>query len=319
MEWLYGKGVRSYAEMTNFPKTLRDSLSEQAPLFSPAVLEKKVSDDGTRKYLLQFHDDTAVETVAIPSYGGGTVEGAIPDKITVCVSSQVGCAIGCAFCATGQEGFTRNLLAGEIVDQVLVAREDFGARVSNVVVMGQGEPFLNYDHVLSALRLMNHPKTLAIGARHITVSTSGVLAGIRRLAQEPEQFTLAVSLHAARQDVRDRLMPKLANSTLRDLRGDLIDYTERTHRRVTLEYCLISGENDAEADLLALMGFCKGLLCHVNLLPMNAVPGSGLAPSPGKRTKHWLARLEQAHIPATIRHSRGADILGACGQLKNSR
>ena len=225
--------------------------------------------------------------------------------------------MNCAFCATGQAGLTRDLDPGEIVDQILIIQEDFGQRVTNVVIMGQGEPFANYDNVLAALRIMNHPKLLNIGARHITVSTCGIIPKIEQFTREPEQFTLAVSLHAARQEVRDLLMPAVANQRLGALRKALDDYANATGRRFTLEYALMQGINDAEQDLEALVAFARRLLCHVNLIPLNEVEGSEFHPVSQQLMHDWQSRLESEGIAATVRRSRGSDIDAACGQLAN--
>ena len=249
-EWLYLHHVDSYDEITNLPQTLRVQLSADYPLFTPAVIDSQTSQDGTAKYVISYHDGARVETVAIPSSDG---------RLTVCCSTQAGCAMGCTFCATGKEGFTRNLSAGEIVDQILIAQTRMGERVSNVVVMGQGEPFLNYEQTLSALRILNDEKLLNIGARHITLSTCGILSGIDHLGTEPEQFTLAVSLHAAIQRTRDEIMPGVANYGLGKLKTALLKYIERTNRRITLEYAMMNHVNDSEEDLKALIEFCTGL------------------------------------------------------------
>ena len=226
--------------------------------------------------------------------------------------------MACDFCATGHEGFTRNLGAGEMVRQILIAQADMNRRVTNVVAMGQGEPFLNYEHTLSALRTMNASEGLGIGARKITVSTCGIKQGIERFSTEPEQFTLAISLHAARQSVRDVLMPRVSSFPLSQLRASLLSYCEATNRRVTLEYVLLDDVNDSIADLQALLSFCDGLLCHVNLLPMNHVAGSPYRPSSPRTMDSWLEALSRRSIEATMRTSRGSDIEGACGQLKRS-
>lgn len=309
-EWLYQRHAKSYDEMTNLPNTLRAVLAERFPLTNPTIVDRQVSKDGTRKYLVEFDDGTCVETVAIPSRGG--------DRLTVCFSTQAGCAIGCAFCATGREGFVRNLTPGEIVDQVLIAQEDIGKRMTNVVGMGQGEPFLNYDNTLAALRIMNSKKGLEIGARHISVSTCGIIPGIARFSEEPEQFTLAVSLHAARQPIRDLIMPNVARYKLSTLKEALQAYVSQTNRRVTLEYIMIEGVNDAPQDLKALQKFCSHLLCHVNLIPINAVKDSEFQPSPQTTIDHWLSEIQKKGTEATLRDSRGADIDGACGQLKKT-
>lgn len=309
-EWLYQRHASSYDEMTNLPAALRAALSERFPLTTPEIVNRQVSRDGTRKYLIEFDDGIRVETVAIPSRGG--------DRLTVCFSTQAGCAIGCAFCATGREGFARNLTPGEIIDQVLIAQDDMGKRVTNVVGMGQGEPFLNYDNTMEALRILNNKKGLEIGARHISVSTCGILPGIERFSEEPEQFTLAVSLHAARQGVRDLLMPNVARFKLGNLKSALQEYIAKTNRRVTLEYIMIDGVNDADEDLKALQKFCANLLCHVNLIPINAIEGSVFQPSEPETINRWLNAIQKKGTEATLRDSRGSDIDGACGQLKNT-
>lgn len=305
-EWLYWKNATSYDEMTNLSKALRQQLADAYPLYAPEVVDRQISHDGTRKYVLRFHDGAMVETVAIPA-------DATRERLTVCFSTQVGCPMECLFCATGKEGFTRNLSVGEMVDQIFAVEKDFGKRVSNVVAMGQGEPFLNYDNVLAALRIMNDGKGLGIGARRITVSTCGLISGIERFCDEPEQFTLAVSLHSAVQETRDTIMPKVKNQPLDKLHAALAKSTRRT----TFEYLLMSGINDGEEALNALVSYCRGLSCHVNILPMNAVEGSGCKASSTKTVNRWLSTLERNHIEATLRTSRGADIAGACGQLKN--
>lgn len=309
-EWLYQRHATSYDEMTNLPGSLREVLAKRFPLTTPLIVDRQVSKDKTRKYLIESDDGIRVETVAIPSRGG--------DRLTVCFSTQAGCAIGCAFCATGQEGFARNLTPGEIVDQVLIAQKDMGKRVTNVVGMGQGEPFLNYDNTIAALRILNHKKGLEIGARHISVSTCGILPGLKRFAEEPEQFTLAVSLHAARQPIRDLIMPNVARYKLPTLKEALQEYVSKTSRRVTLEYIMIEGVNDALADLKALQKFCSNLMCHVNLIPINAIEGSEFQPSPPETIEQWLSAIQKKGTEATLRDSRGSDIAGACGQLKNT-
>lgn len=308
LEWLYAKGVGSYDEMTNIPKVVREQLAVSHPLFSPVIADKQTSVDGSRKYLLRFHDGVVVETVGLPSHDG---------RLTVCCSSQAGCAMGCTFCATGRNGLTRNLAVGEIVDQIIAVQRDFDERVTNVVVMGQGEPFANYDNVLAALRIMNSPKLMNIGARHITVSTCGIIKGIERFSEEPEQFTLAVSLHAARQDVRDDIIPAMREQRLGALRQALERYSTATGRRFSFEYALMKGVNDSEEDLQALITYCKRLLCHVNLIPLNEVEGSPIRPVGANIMQYWRDQLESVGIAASIRASRGSDIAGACGQLAN--
>ncbi|MDO4503176.1 MAG: 23S rRNA (adenine(2503)-C(2))-methyltransferase RlmN [Coriobacteriia bacterium] len=311
IEWLFIHRATSYDQMTNLPKALRDEFAEHLPLYVPKLHNRRVSQDGTRKYLFELHDGQMVETVAIPSHGS-------KDRLTVCFSTQVGCAMGCMFCATGHEGFTRNLGMAEIVYQILLAEDDMGMRVSNLVGMGQGEPFLNFQNVLDALLILNDPKGIGIGARKITVSTCGVIPGIQKFQDVRQQFTMAVSLHSAIQEKRDQIMPKARKWPLHQLKRALREYLRTTDRRITFEYLLINGVNDGEEDLKALIDYCDGLLCHVNLLNMNAIEGSPFKPTGKKTIDAWLRRLESAGIEATLRTSRGSDIEGACGQLKNA-
>ena len=284
IEWVFEKNVCSFDDMTNLPKAFREQLKEAFAFDTPTELTKQVSKDGSRKYLLEYHDGVSVETVGMPRR----------NKLSVCVSTQAGCGMGCAFCATGLNGLKRSLTAQEIVDQVLHVSNDFGERATSVVFMGQGEPFANYDEVLKALRILNDPDGIGIGARHLTVSTSGVIPGIRKFADIPEQFTLAVSLHSAIQSTRNKLMPGVKKYTLLRLHEALQLYTEKTGRRPTYE----------------------GTLCHVNLIQLNDIEGSPLKPSPIHKVEDLQRRLESRGIETTIRNSRGNDIDAACGQLK---
>lgn len=306
IQWIYGKGINSYDEMTNLPLALRAQLAEALPLYAPEIRRRQVSADGTRKYLVGFADGAAVETVGIPS----------KNRLTVCVSTQAGCPLRCDFCATGRNGYVRSLGVGEIVDQVRVVSNDFGQRVSSVVLMGQGEPFLNYDAVLEAMRILNSKDGFEIGARHITVSTAGILPQIRRFAAEPEQFTLAVSLHSAVQATRDQIMPGVKNYPLDRLHDSVASYAESTGRRPTFEYALTSGINDSNSELNALVDFCRNTLCHVNLIMLNEVPGSRYRPVTPERAAEFERALNNVGIEATLRKSRGTDIDAACGQLK---
>lgn len=313
IDWLYGRQVKSYNEMTNLPLSLRETLASSYPLYFPTIVDKQFSQDGTQKLVLSFNDSACVETVCIPSDPQKDTT-----RMTVCCSSQVGCAMKCDFCATGKAGFIRNLTVGEIVDQIIIAQGVAGQRVSNVVMMGQGEPFLNYDNSLEALRIINHPKFLNVGARHIAVSTCGIIPGINKFSQEPEQFTLAVSLHSANQEKRNKLMPGVSAYSLSSLKTSLLKYVSKTNRRVTLEYSMIHGVNDTKDDLAALLLFCKDLHCHINLIPLNKIKEASYQPSLPRILKTWHIELNKAAIETTIRHSRGNDIVGACGQLKNA-
>lgn len=308
-EWIYDKNVCSFDEMTNLPAALREKLSERFSFNVPVELVKQVSKDGSRKYLLQFSDGVSVETVGMPNR----------NKLAVCISSQAGCAMGCAFCATGLAGLSRSLTAQEMVDQVLHVARDFGERVTSVVFMGQGEPFANFDATVQALRILNDPDGLAIGARHLTVSTCGVIPGIRRFAELPEQFTLAISLHSAIQGTRNQLMPGVKKYTLLRLHEAIQLYVEKTGRRPTYEFAMIDGINDTNPEMQALVDFCAGTLCHVNLIQLNNIPDSPFRPSPIEKVESLQRRLTMHGVETTIRNSRGSDIDAACGQLKQRR
>lgn len=308
-EWIHDKNVCSFDEMTNLPAALRAKLSERFSFNVPVELVKQVSKDGSRKYLLQFSDGVSVETVGMPNR----------NKLAVCISSQAGCAMGCAFCATGLAGLSRSLTAQEMVDQVLHVARDFGERVTSVVFMGQGEPFANFDATVQALRILNDPDGLAIGARHLTVSTCGVIPGIRRFAELPEQFTLAISLHSAIQGTRNQLMPGVKKYTLLRLHEAIQLYVEKTGRRPTYEFAMIDGINDTNPEMQALVDFCAGTLCHVNLIQLNNIPDSPFRPSPIEKVESLQRRLTMHGVETTIRNSRGSDIDAACGQLKQRR
>jgi 23S rRNA (adenine2503-C2)-methyltransferase len=305
--WLYLRGASSYSEMTDLPGSLRSRLERRLPLPVPVLAARQVSaTDATRKYLWRLADGVEVESVGLPA----------GERLTVCFSTQAGCAMGCSFCATGRAGLVRDLAPGEMVDQVRLVGDDFGLRVTNAVAMGQGEPFANYDATLAALRFMNSEDGLGIGARRLTVSTCGILAGIERFSGEPEQFTLAVSLHSAVQSTRDAIMPGVKGLPLVRLRAVLLEYVERTNRRPSLEVALVAGVNDSPAELAALVDFCRGLHCHVNLIPANPVAGSRMGRSPDSVVHSFLDALKSSGTEASARVERGTDIDAACGQLK---
>ena len=310
VEWLWKRGAASYDDMTNLSKAFRDKLAEVAPLERARIAEQQVSGDGTIKFLIEYVDGVLVEAVGLPSADG---------RLTVCMSTQAGCAMGCTFCATGQLGLTRNLTCGEMAEQVRLVGDTFGRRVTNVVAMGQGEPFANYDQTLAALRILNSPDAFGIGARHITVSTAGLLDGIRRFGTEPEQFTLAVSLHSAIQETRDRIMPGMRGQTLDGLRAAMLDYAASSGRRPSLEYALVAGASDTSGEVGALRRFARSVGAHVNLIPINAIPGSDAQPTDRFRARDIVEELEAAGIATSLRAERGADIAAACGQLALSR
>lgn len=307
-EWVWRKNVSSLDEMSNLPKTLRHVLQDRVTLDSAEEIARQLSADGSRKYLLHFPDGVSVECVGMPSKG----------KLTACASSQAGCGIGCAFCATGMSGLTRSLSAGEIYEQVMHVRDDFGRRVTSVVLMGQGEPFANYTETLAALRRLNSPDGAGIGARHLTVSTCGIIPMIKKFANEPEQFTLAVSLHSAVQRTRDMLMPGVKKYSLIHLYDIMNEYVNKTGRRPSYEFALIRGVNDSDNEIAALCDFCRDNLAHVNLIMLNEVKGSKFQPSTNERAREFVRRLTSVGVEATIRDSRGSDIDAACGQLRQS-
>lgn len=304
-EWLYAQHAASFDEMTNMSKALREKLERRAPLHRAEIIKRQISKDGTRKYLIKFIDGVSVEAVGLPT----------DDRLTVCLSSQAGCAMGCVFCATGQAGFKRNLFPGEMTEQVRLIAQDFKRRVTNIVVMGQGEPFLNYDAVMAALRILNHPRYFNIGARHITLSTCGIIAGIDRLATESEQFTLAVSLHSAVQSTRDALMPGVKGQSLERLKDALKRYFEATGRRPSLEYTLIEGKQTSLSEIEALAMFAREIGAHVNLIPVNASRDTSITPPSPAEIARICQYLQKSGVNATLRTERGSDIAAACGQL----
>ena len=306
--WVWEKNAQSFDEMTNLSKALRAKLEERLSMGNAVELARQISADGSRKYLLQFPDGTTAECVGMPT----------KNRLAVCASTQAGCAMGCAFCATGKTGLTRSLTSSEIYQQVMHVADDFQTRVTSVVFMGQGEPFMNYDNTLAALRRLNDPEGAGIGARHLTVSTCGVIPGIMRFANEPEQFTLAVSLHSANQSTRNKLMPGVKKYSLVHLYEVMGEYVDKTGRRPTYEYALIDGINDNDDELGALCDFTRGTLAHVNIIQLNDVPGSPFKPATQERAEQFVQQLGRVGVEATIRNSRGADIDAACGQLSQN-
>lgn len=310
LRWVYQRGANDYAGMTDLPSSLRNVLANEMPIVLPRLAARETSSvDGTRRYLWELYDGVTVESVGLPT----------KERLTVCFSTQAGCAMGCSFCATGASGLKRSLGAGEMAMQVMLVGADLGRSVTNAVAMGQGEPFAAYDATLAGLRLMNDADALGIGARHLTVSTCGIVAGINRLSAEPEQFTLAVSIHSAIQTTRDHLVPAMRKQPLSELRSALQRYIAITGRRPSLEYALIGGVNDSAAELDALISFCRGLHCHVNIIPVNPTPVATLARPSGTRAREFASALTRSGTEASVRIERGADIEAACGQLTQRR
>ncbi len=311
-EWIYQRHARSFEEMTNLPKALRAQLNEVADIGRSEIVRKQRSRDGTVKLLLKLRDGETVETVGLPYEA--CPERSRRNRLSCCISSQVGCPMRCDFCATGLSGYTRNLTAGEIVEQVITINEVLSSHINHVVFMGMGEPLLNVDNVLKAVRLLN--KEVGIAMRQLTISTVGLVPGIRRLAEEKLQLTLAVSLHAPTDELRARLIPTGRKWSVQDIIAACREYVEKTGRRVTLEYVLLSGVNDNPAEARALARILRGLNCHVNLIPFNPVAELGYhAPTP-ERVRAFREILERARITVTQRVQRGADIDAACGQLR---
>ena len=314
-QWVQQKAVRSLEEMKNIGKSDRQTLSSHLQLYPLERVREQRSKDGTRKYLFRLEDGETIECVLM-DYARTRSR----DRHTVCVSTQVGCAVGCSFCATGLEGFRRNLSVGEILGQVLdithyVRQEDPDFQVTNIVFMGMGEPLLNYDRVLQAIELLNHGQGLNIGMRRMTISTCGVVPQIIQLAKDNPQVGLAVSLHAARDEVRDDLIPMNRRYPLKQLMEACQEYTQITHRRITFEVALTS-ENSRRVEAEALARLLKGQFGHVNLIPVNPVAGTSLErPSP-EIIRRFAQVLEDAGISVSSREERGTDIDAACGQLR---
>jgi 23S rRNA (adenine2503-C2)-methyltransferase len=304
-DWIYNKGARQLTEISVLPKQWRAEMAEVGVGRSQLHL-RSAAQDGTVKYLLKLADGQIIETVGIPT----------AQRLTVCVSSQVGCPMACDFCATGKGGWLRNLGRHEIVDQVLTVQEDFGQRVSNVVFMGMGEPLLNVEAVLGAVQCLN--QDVGIGQRSLTVSTVGIPGAIRRLANFNLQITLAVSLHASNQALRTQLVPSARHYPLTDLLQECRDYVQQTGRRVTFEYILLANVNDHPEHALELAQHLRGFQSHVNLIPYNPISEVDYQRPDPKRMQTFLDLLKDKHIAASIRRSRGLDRDAACGQLRAS-
>lgn len=314
--WVYGKGASSINQMSNLSLTLRDKLSRYAIISNLEVVTKqRSSKDGTTKYLWKLADEHTIETVLMP-YEGKTES---KPRVTVCISTQVGCAMGCTFCATGLQGFKRNLTSGEIVDQVIqinkdLAERDSDKRVTNVVIMGMGEPLLNYENTLRAVRIFG--SLLEIGMRRITLSTCGIVPKIERLAEENIPIVLAISLHAPNNDLRNQIMPINQKYPLEILLAACKKYVKKTGRRITFEYSLIDQINDSPSHAQQLSILLQNLLCHVNLIPLNPVKESGYWRPKKDKVSNFKKVLEKGGIQVSIREEKGVEILAACGQLR---
>ena len=308
-EWLHEKLVENYEEMTNLSKELREKLKKTYPLVTLKVVDALRSrSDETVKYLFQLEDNRVIESVRMKYHHGNSV----------CISSQVGCRMGCKFCASTIGGKERDLLPSEMLDQIYRIQALSGERVSNVVVMGTGEPLDNYDNLIRFIKLLSDPKGLNISTRNITVSTCGLPEGIRKLAKEGLPITLALSLHAPNNEIRKQLMPIANQYDLQEVLDAFKDYYDLTGRRLTFEYSLVEGVNDEEEHAKELANLIKGLNCHVNLIPVNPIKERNFKKSENKKIQNFKNILEKYRINVTIRREMGADINAACGQLRKS-
>ena len=308
-QWVHQKLAADFEDMSNLSKALREKLRQQYTLTALNPVEVKISKiDGTRKYLFRLSDGNVIESVWMQYHHG----------ISVCISSQVGCRMGCRFCASTLDGLERNLTAGEMLDQIYRIQADTGERVSNIVIMGSGEPMDNYDNVVRFIRLISHDQGLNISQRNITVSTCGIVPGIRRLAKEGLSVTLALSLHAPNDEVRKTLMPIANKYRIQEILDACQEYFEETGRRLTFEYSLVSGVNDNLEEARALASLLKGMHGHVNLIPVNPIQERDYVQSDRRAIEAFQHYLESQKIAVTVRREMGRDINGACGQLRKS-
>ena len=309
-QWLYQQGARSLSDVTVFPKAWRAALADY-PIGRSQIHYRATAADGTVKFLLRLADGHIIETVGMPTYEASASR---LTRLTVCVSSQVGCPMACDFCATGKGGFLRNLEAHEIIDQVLTVQEDFGQRVSHIVFMGMGEPLLNTDNVLAAVRSLN--TDVGISQRTMTISTVGIPGHIRRLAAHKLQVTLAVSLHASNQPTREALIPSAKHYPLEALLDECREYVQQTGRRVTFEYILLAGLNDEPEHAEELAHHLRGFQSHVNLIPYNPISEVDYQRPDERRIKAFVRSLQDHRIAVSVRYSRGLEADAACGQLR---
>lgn len=305
-KWLYVEKVKSFDDMTNLALDLRSKLKDNYSMCNYKIIKKQESSDGTKKYLFDVLDGNAIETVLMQYHHGKTV----------CVSSQIGCKMGCKFCASTGIKFIRNLTAGEIVEQILAVEQDINDRISNIVFMGIGEPLDNYDNVIKAIKILNNQKGLNIGTRHISVSTSGLVPRIYDLANENIQCTLSISLHATTDEKRSSMMPINNRYNIAELMKACKDYIKITNKRISFEYALAKDNNDNLDDAKRLVSLLKGMLCHVNLIPINKIENGQYSKSTNENILKFRDYLNDNGIVATIRRELGSDIDAACGQLR---
>lgn len=308
-QWIYKKAVFNFDDMSNISKSTKEKLKENFYIQIPNVVKKYVSNiDGTEKFLFEYEDGNIIESVVMKYKHGNSI----------CVSTQIGCRMGCKFCASTVDGVVRNLTSGEIIAQVLKAQKEIGDRISNVVLMGSGEPLDNYDNVIKFLKLINDEEALNIGQRHITLSTCGIVPKIKELADEKMQITLAISLHAPNNEIRKSMMPIANKYTLEELLDACRYYYRTTNRRITFEYALVKGVNDSRENAEELIKISKGMLCHINLIPVNEIKENNYERSKSKDIEEFKETLIKHGIETTIRREMGSDINGACGQLRRN-
>lgn len=305
-KWIYQENVETFDEMTNISLELREKLKQNYTMCIYKIIKKQVALDGTTKYLFDVLDGNAIETVLMKYHHG----------YSLCVSSQIGCKMGCKFCASTGIAFVRSLSSGEIIEQLLAVQRDQNIKISNVVFMGIGEPMDNYDNVVNAIRILNNPKGINIGARHISVSTSGLVPNIYRLAEENIQCTLSISLHATSDEKRSSMMPINNRYNIHELIKACKDYISKTNRRISFEYALAKDNNDNLDDAQELVKLLKGMLCHVNLIPINKIENGKYDKSSNESIIKFRDYLNEHGIVATIRRELGSDIDAACGQLR---
>jgi 23S rRNA (adenine2503-C2)-methyltransferase len=314
IDWLYEKRASSFEEMSDLPQALRERLANDFAFGNLETVRVLGSKDTTQKFLFRLGDENLIESVLIPA--SPALYGERSDRRTICVSTQVGCAYGCKFCASGLDGFSRNLDASEIVQQLLAVEKASGERIDNVVFMGMGEPLANFANVVRAIRIINAPWGLEIGARHITISTSGLAPQIKKLADEPIQSRLAISLHGATDDVRDRIMPVNRKYNLTTLLAACDYYAARKKQRIYFEYILIAGLNDSEDQAHLLAGHARRIGARVNLIPYNTVEGLEWSRPSREVQERFLSIVRSHDVVATLRREKGHDIDAACGQLR---
>jgi 23S rRNA (adenine2503-C2)-methyltransferase len=314
VEWLYRKRVRFFAEMTDLPQALRERLANDFAFENLETVRVLGSRDTTRKFLFRLGDGNLIESVLIPA--SPALYGDRSDRHTICVSTQVGCAYGCKFCASGLDGFSRNLGVNEIVDQIIAVEREAEEKIDNIVFMGMGEPLANFENLMAAIRIINAPWGLGIGARHITLSTSGLVPQIKKLADEPLQIRLAISLHGANDEVRNQIMPINRRYNVEKLLEACHYYATRKKQRLTFEYILIAGINDSDEQARLLARHAAKIQAKVNLIPYNTVQGLSWARPSRNRQEKFLSILRGQRVAATLRREKGHDIDAACGQLR---